>query len=45
MRILSTEQMKLYDFERGYCTLVTYYKVFGFTIHKRVFKWSTRNVG
>ncbi|WP_164985208.1 hypothetical protein [Ammoniphilus sp. CFH 90114] len=44
MRFITAEQMKLYDFERGYCSIVTYYKVFGITIRKKTIKWSLRSV-
>ncbi|MEW9671390.1 hypothetical protein [Ammoniphilus sp. 3BR4] len=44
MKLITAEQMKLYDFERGYCSIVTYYKLFGITIRKKVVKWSLSSV-
>lgn len=44
MKLWKVEQMRLYDFERGYCSILTTYKILGFTIRKKMVKWSLKSV-
>ncbi len=44
MKLWKVEQMRLYDFERGYCSILTTYKIWGYTIYKRTIKWSLKSV-